>query len=440
MNTIKSWELFERAYKVMPGGASSHGHCYPVLDPYPISFDHGKGSHFWDVDGNEYYDFMCAFGPLILGHAHPAILNAIRDVMDKGLTYATLYEDEVRVSEKLCQLVPNCDMVRYGCQGTESTLAAIRIARGYTGRDKIIKFEGNFHGVQDYTYLGIGGSPGNFGGPPQNPFKIPASWGIPASALETVILQPWNDIDILEKTIKHHADEIACVITEPVLYNIGAVAPEDGYLKGMQELCNENDIVLILDEMITGFRLALGGAQEYFGIDGDLMCFGKALAGGMPLSAVCGKREIMEVVQPGKVAHMGTFNIHPLSAAASLATLGILSENDGQIFTHLTKMGNGCRKALETATARTHTNAIVQGVGGGGSQIYFTKEKKITNYREFFTCDMSVYPKFHKECMKRGVYFHPWQVEHLFICTAHTEDDIAKLESVATEALRALAS
>jgi glutamate-1-semialdehyde 2,1-aminomutase len=270
--------------------------------------------------------------------------------------------------------------------------------------------------------------------------KIPASWGTPSSALETVILQPWNDITILEKTIKQHADEIACVITEPVLYNIGAIAPEDDYLKAVQELCNENDIVLILDEMITGFRLALGGAQEYFGIDGDLMCFGKALAGGMPLSAVCGKREIMEVVHPSKVAHMGTFNITPLAAAASLATLGILSANDGSIFNHLTKMGDGCREALNTAAERTRTDAIVQGVGGGGSQIYFTKAKKITNYREFFTCDMTIYPKFQRECMKRGVYFHPWQMEHLFICTAHTQDDIAKLENAATEALTVLAS
>jgi len=410
-----------------------------VFTPYPLSFDHGKGAYFWDVDGNRYCDYLSAFGPLILGHAHPAITQAIKDVIDRGLTYATLYEDEVKVAERLCQIVPNCDLVRFGCTGTEATMSAIRIARGYTGREKIIKFEGCFHGVHDYVYLGCGGSPGSFGGPLQDPYKIPASWGVPASTLESVILQPWNDLRTLEKTIKRHAADIACVITEPILYNIGAVLPEDGYLKGIQELCNENDIVLILDEVMTGFRLALGGAQEFFGVDGDLMCFAKALSGGMPLSAICGKKHVMEVAQPGKVAHMGTYNITPLAAAASLATLDMLSSNNGAVYHHLARIGDMARSALETAAERTQTDALVQGIAGGGFQMYFTKARKITNYREFISaCDSGLYPKFQRECLKRGVYVHPLQIEHLFVCTEHTENDITELGSAATEALKAI--
>lgn len=436
LNTRKSWELYERAVKVMPGGASSHGQCYPVFDPYPLTFERGKGSKIWDADGNEYVDFILSMGPCILGHCPPKVMEAVRAQLEKGTAFAVLNETEVKLAEKVCEIVPNADMVRFSNSGAEATMSAIRFARGYTGKDKIIKFEGCYHGTHDYVLLGFGGVPGL--GSSIAPFKIASSWGIPDETLRTVILLPWNDLSVVEKTLKRRSHEIATIITEPVLMNIGCVLPEEGYLKGLQELCEDYDVVFILDEVISGFRLAPGGAQEYFGLKPDLATFAKALGAGFPISAITGKKEIMEQVVPGKIMHSGTFNANPLVVAASYAALTELTKNDGAAYKHLHMVGKMLQDGLQNVLEKTHTTGIVQGVGAGGCQLYFTKMKKIRNYRDFFSCDSEKYMRFHKQLLRQGIYFHPQQYEHLFVCTEHTTDDVEKALDAVEQTLRGL--
>jgi glutamate-1-semialdehyde 2,1-aminomutase len=436
LNTQKSWALYERAAKVMPGGASSHGQCYPVFDPYPLTFEKGKGSHIWDADGNEYIDFILSMGPCILGHCHPALMKAAAEQLEKGTAFAVLNENEVKLAEKVCELVPNADLVRFSNSGAEATMSAIRIARGYTGKDKIIKFEGAYHGAHDYVMVGFGGVPSV--GPPTARWKTPASCGVPEDTLKTVILLPWNDLAAVEKVLKRQSHEIAAIITEPVLMNIGTVLPEEGYLRGLQELCQKYDVVFILDEVITGFRLALGGAQEYFGLQPDLATYAKALGAGFPISAITGRREIMENVVPGKIMHSGTYNANPLCVSAALASLTELSKNNGAAYKHLNKIGTMLQDGLQGALEKTKTTGIVQGIGAGGCQLYFTDLKKISNYRDFFRTDSVKYMKFHKELLKRGVYFHPQQYEHLFVCTEHTEEDVQTCVDSATQVLKQL--
>jgi len=437
LTTRKSWALYQRALKVMPGGASSHGQCYPVFDPYPLTFERGKGSKIWDTDGNQYIDFILSMGPCILGHCHPKLMEAVRAQLEKGTAFAVLNETEVKLAEKVCEIVPNADMVRFSNSGTEATMHAIRIARGHTGKDKIIKFEGCYHGAHDYVLMGGLGTPSL--GSSIAPFKIAATWGIPEDTARTVILLPWNDLSVVEKTLKRRAHEIAAIITEPILMNIGTVLPEEGYLKGLQELCEKYDVVFILDEVITGFRLAPGGAQEYFGLKPGLATFAKALGAGFPISAITGMKEIMEQVVPGKIMHAGTYNANPLCVAAAYTALTELTKNDGAAYKHLHKVGKMLQDGLQNAVEKTRTEGIVQGVGAGGCQLYFTKMKKIRNYRDFFSTDSEKYLRFHKELLKRGIYFHPQQYEHLFVCTEHSTEDVRKAITAAEQALKAIA-
>jgi len=437
LNTRKSSSLYDRALKVMPGGASSHGQCYPIFDPYPLTFERGKGSKIWDADGNQYIDFILSMGPCILGHCHPKLMEAVRAQLDKGTAFAALNETEVKLAEKICDVVPNADMVRFSNSGAEATMHAIRFARGYTGKDKIIKFEGCYHGAHDYVLMGGLGTPSL--GSSIAPFKIAATWGIPEDTARTVILLPWNDLSVVEKTLKRRAHEIAAIITEPILMNIGTVLPEEGYLKGLQELCEKYDVVFILDEVITGFRLAPGGAQEYFGLKPGLATFAKALGAGFPISAITGVKEIMEQVVPGKIMHAGTYNANPLCVAASYAAVTELTKDDGAAYEHLHKVGKMLQDGLQSAVEKTRTEGIVQGVGAGGCQLYFTKMKKIRNYRDFFSTDSEKYLRFHKELLKRGIYFHPQQYEHLFVCTEHTAEDVQKCITAAEEALKVIA-
>ncbi len=421
----------------MPGGASSHGQCYPVFDPYPLTFERGRGSHIWDADGNEYIDFILSMGPCILGHCHPKLMEAVREQLTKGTAFAVLNETEVKLAEKFCQTVPTADMVRFSNSGAEATMTAIRAARGHTGKDKIIKFEGCYHGAHDYVLLGFGGTP--VVGPPLARQKIPASWGIPEDTLKSMIQLPWNDLSVVEKTLKRRAHEIAAIITEPVLMNIGTVLPEEGYLRGIQQLCEQYDLLFILDEVITGFRLAPGGAQEYFGLRPDLSTFAKALGAGFPISAIAGKRKIMEQIVPGKIMHSGTYNANPLCVAAAYASLTELTKNGGAAYKHLHKVGTMLQDGLAEAVEKTKTTGIVQGIGAGGCQLFFTKLKKISNYADFFNTDASKYLRFHKELLKMGIYFHPQQYEHLFVCTEHTVPDVQECVDAAEKALRIMA-
>jgi len=437
LNTRKSWSLYQKAKKLIPGGASSHCRCYPAFRPYPLTWDRGKGSKVMDIDGNEYVDCCLSMGPLIHGHSNPRMVEAIKKQLEKGTMFAMPQEIEVEVAEKVHSMVKSAEMVRFCNTGLEATMHAIRVARGHTGKNKIIKFEGCYHGVHDYVLLATMGGP--TGGPEEAPYKIPVSWGIPEETLENTILLPWNNLSVLEKTVKEHANELAAVITEPIMMNIGTVPPKEGYLKGIQEVCNKYGVVFILDEVISGFRLAPGGAQEFYGLHPDLSTFAKALGAGVPISAFAGRKDIMEKVIPGKIFHGGTYNANPLCLAAAKESLTILSENSNAAFKHLGKMASMLMDGLQNAVEKTKTEAIVQGVGSAGCQLYFTKLKKITNYREFYAAtEEEKYYRFHREMLKRGVYFHPAHSEHLFISTVHSEADMAKVADVALQSMKAI--
>jgi len=433
LDTRKSCSLFNRAVKVMPGGASSHGQCYPIFNPYPLGFERGKGSKIWDLDGNEYLDFVLAMGPLIHGHAHPKLIAAVREQLGKGTMFAVLHDKEVDLAEKVCKMT-GMDMVRFSNSGAEVTQTAIRLARGHTGKNKIIKFEGSYHGGHDYVLLGGGTVPN--AGPPTSMFRNPASWGIPEDSLKNTLLVKWNDADSLRKVVKRHSDDLAGIISEPVLMNIGTVPPEEGFLELIRELCDKNDALFILDEVITGFRLAKGGAQEYFGIKADITTYAKALGAGFPISAIAGRRNVMEDLVPGKVFHAGTYNANPLAVVAALASLTEL-ERPGT-YQNLKKVGERLQAGLEKVVEKTKTTAIVQGIGPGGSQLYFTNLKRISNYDDFLKTDGAKYMRMHKILMKKGVYFHPQQNEHLFVSTRHTTEDADVAVTKVEEALREL--
>ena len=438
LKTQRSRGVFDRSFKIIPGGASSNPRCYPIWDPYPLVMERGKGSRIWDLDGNEYIDYKLALGPLILGHCPERVVEAVRRQLQNGTMFGTLTEREVEVAEKIQRVVPCAEMVKFATTGAEATLYAIRLARAYTGRDKVLKFEGHYHGSQDYMLANTSSAPVAALGSPNSSYVIPGSWGIPQETLRTVISIPWNDSTVLEKTIRDHAHDLAAVITEPVMMNVGTIPPEDGYLQRIRELTEENQIVMILDEIISGFRLAPGGAQELYGIKPDLATYAKALAAGFPISAVAGRRDIMENAQPGRASFSGTYHANPICIAAADATLDELMANGYAAYDHLRKVGQMLQDGLEKAVRETASEAIVQGVGAGGLQIYFTKLKRIRNYREFPTCDFRKYLAFHKELIKRGVYTHPGQNEHWFVSTAHSEDDIFRTLGSVREALAAI--
>jgi len=352
--------------------------------------------------------------------------------------FGTLTEREVEAAEKIHRAVPSAEMVKFATTGTEATQVAIRLARAFTGRTKILKFEGHYHGSHDYVLTNTASTPIAALGSRTRPYVIPGSWGIPDETLRTVVSIPWNDSAILEKTIREHANELAAVITEPIMMNVGTVLPQEGYLQRIRELTEQNQIVMILDEIISGFRLAPGGAQEFFGLKPDLATYGKALAAGYPISAVAGSRQIMELAQPGRVSFSGTYHANPLCIAAADATLSELLENEAAAYKHLRKIGGLLQRGIEEAIRQTHSHAIIQGAGPGGFQIYFTPLPQIREYREFGSCDFGKYRRFHKELLKRGVYTHPGQNEHWFVSTAHGEEDVESTLSAVRESLKAI--
>jgi glutamate-1-semialdehyde 2,1-aminomutase len=431
LDTRRSCSLFNRAVKVMPGGASSHAQCYPIFNPYPLGFERGKGSRIWDLDGNEYLDYVLAMGPLIHGHAHPKLIEAVREQLEKGTMFAVLHDKEIDLAEKVCRMT-GMDMVRFSNSGAEATMTAVRLARGHTGKNKIIKFEGAYHGGNDYFLFGGGATA--CAGSPTSMSKTPSSWGIPEETAKNTLLVKWNDAESLEKVVRRNSNDLAAIISEPVLMNIGTVPPEEGFLELIRELCDKNDALFILDEVITGFRLAKGGAQEYFDIKADITTYAKALGAGFPISAIAGRRRVMEDLVPGKVFHAGTYNANPLVVVAALASLTELERP--KTYPNLKKVGDALQVGLERAVEKTKTMAIVQGIGPGGCQLYFTKLKKIRNYNDFLTTDGGKYLKMHRKLLKEGVYFHPQHYEHLFVSTQHTEQDVESAVSRVEKTLR----
>ncbi len=419
----------------MPSGASSNVRVY-AHDPFPILFRKGLGSKVWDVDDNEYVDLLSSYGSVVLGHSHPAIVGAISEQIRNGTMLGTTTELEVEVSKKIQSAVPSAEMVSFANTGTESTMEAIRIARAFTGCDKILKFEGHYHGHHDYVLFSVE-SPSVVAGLEQAPSKLAYYPGIPDGISRTVVIAQWNDPASLEKVLKRNANDLAAIITEPVMGSAGIIPPKDDYLKNMRELADKYDVLLIFDEVLTGFRIALGGAQEFYGVKPDIACYAKALGGGTPIAAVAGRRDVMGMIGPGKIGYGGTYNGNSLCLAAANATLDQLLKNDGAVFRHMHLTGAEIVEGLRDLMARYDLGGIVQGIGPM-FQLYFTEAKRILNYRHTLQSDLQKFRDFRNLMLRRGVYLHPDGTERMMITAAHDRSDVERVLSAAEDSFREL--
>ncbi|WP_017980986.1 glutamate-1-semialdehyde 2,1-aminomutase [Methanocaldococcus villosus] len=403
---MKSKELFEEAKKYLVGGVNS-----PVryFEPYPFFVDRGEGCYIYDVDGNKYIDYCLAYGPLVLGHCNEIVIKEVIEQIRKGSTFGCPTEKEIELAKLVVSYVPSAEKVRFVNSGTEATMSAIRLARGYTGRKKIIKFDGAYHGAHDYVLVKSGSGALTHG--------APNSLGIPEETVKNTILVPFNDEDAVEKAIKENKDEIACIMVEPVMANVGCILPKNGFLKFLREITEEEGILLIFDEVITGFRLARGGAQEYFNVIPDITTLGKILGGGYPIGAIAGKEEIMNNFSPlGKVYQAGTFNGNPVSVTAGIATLKQL---DDEFYKKTFKFAETLANTLRDLIEKYNIEARVYNIGSM-FQIYFNKEDVI-NYDIAKKSDIKMFMNYFYELLKRGVFIPPSQFECCFTCIKHGE-------------------
>jgi len=431
-----SQEWYERAQKYLIEGVNSPSRGSAVYAPGPIVLEHGQGSQVWDIDGNQYTDFMMSFGALIHGHVHPAIVDAVYQAMAEGSHFAAATPAELDAAERFCRMVPSAEAVRFTNTGTEATMLALRLARGFTGRNKFLKFEGHYHGWYDPYLLNAHGHPPEQLGPPEKPARIPDSLGIPPAVFDDVLVAPWNDVARLERVMREQGKELAAVITEPIMANMGCIPPRAGYLQRLRELAQEHGALLILDEVVTGFRYAPGGCQELWGIKPDLSTFGKAMGAGFPVGAVTGRREILEQMRWGEhmVLHYGTFNGHRLTMKVIAANLGLLAADGNAAFRKLHALGDAAIRGLRDVFARRKIKAIVQGFGPM-FQIYFTGQETIHDYRDYCSyVDTARYSRFVQLLLEEGIYMTPSNGLHWIISTAHTEADIKTLVRAADKA------
>ncbi len=429
--TEKSEKLYARAKQVLVEGVNSPSRGGEFYRPCPLFIDHGQGGKIYDVDGNEYVDLMLGFSALVLGHAHPEIIAALERAGKKGTHYAAAAEIEVTVAEKMCRLIPSAEKVRFANSGTEATMAALRLARGYTGRKKFIKFEGQYHGWYDAFLLNCHARPSYTLGTRRDPISIPDSSGITPESLSDTIVVPWNDIQIVADKIKQYRGQIAAVITEPIMSNIGFIPPKPGYLKDLRQLAADNDILFIMDEVVTGFRYAPGGCQEYFEILPDISTFGKAMGAGIPIGAVVGKKDIMESFSWGKVLHYGTFNAARLAMEVVDTNIDILTRDGNAALMHIHAIGDKIIAGLKDILEHRKVPAIVQGFGPM-FQLYFTHKDSIVDFRDYCSAvDTQKFSRFAHELLKCGVYGTVSNGLHSIACTAHTEEDVAKVLNAA---------
>ena len=414
--TEYSKTLFERAVKVMPGGVNSPVRAFGPVGENPVFIDRAKGQYIYDVDGNSYIDYIGSWGPMILGHNHERVMTAIADQAKKGVSFGTATALEVEMAELMCELVPALEMVRMVNSGTEAVMSAIRTARGFTGKDKFIKFEGCYHGHSDALLVKAGSGVMTAG--------IPDSNGVPANCVKDTLTAVYNDLASVEKLFIQNPGQIACVIVEPVAANMGVVLPKEGFLEGLRRLCDEHGALLIFDEVITGFRLGISGASGYYNIKPDLITYGKIIGGGMPVGAYGGRREIMEVVAPvGNVYQAGTLSGNPVAMAAGITQLKQLKEHP-DIYEKTFALGERFRQGAKDIIEKT--GAVCQVVGIGSlSCIYFTPEP-VTDYTSAKTSDTEAFAKYYHYMLEMGNYFGPSQFEAVFISGAHTEADIDK--------------
>jgi glutamate-1-semialdehyde 2,1-aminomutase len=429
--TQKSKALFERALRVMVEGGSSPSRGPANYGDYPLFIARGTGAHITDVDGNRYVDWMMAYGALPLGHAHPRVVEAVAEAAASGTLFAAATEIEVEVAEMIQQMVPGAERVRFANTGTEAAMAAIRLARGYTGRPKFIKFEGHYHGWYDDFLVNAHPQPLASLGHRNDPVKIADSSGLNRRALEDTVVVPWNDLAAVERALETHRGQVAAVITEGVMGNMGVIPPEPGYLTGLRDLTRAHGVLLILDETVTGFRVAPGGCQERFGVQADIATFGKALGAGLPVAAFTGRAEIMDALAWGGVLHYGTQNASRVGLFAARASLQVLQRDGGAAFRQIERIGNQLWDGLRALCATRGVPAIVQSVGPM-AQIMFTSRPAIRDYREFCAhVDRDRYRRFAWALFRHGVYMTPSAALHSVASLAHTEEDVAfTLEAV----------
>lgn len=413
----KSAKLLERAKKILAGGVSSEFRKYN--HPHALFYTHGKGSKIYDVDGNEYLDFTLSQGPLILGHSHPYVLKSISEYSEQGQLFAGQHIREIELAEKINKLIPAAELMRFCLDGSEAIHTAFRVARAKTGKQKFLRFEGHYHGWLDNVCWGISTPSAEALGSREEPEVFPWTDGLAKNTRDEFVVIPWNDAELLKKTIEKHCHELAAIITEPVMCNNGCIMPQDGFLQTIRELCTAYNIAFILDEVITGFRLSLGGAQQFFNIQPDLSIFAKAIASGYPISVITGKKEWMKLIEDAKVIHAGTMNSGNATVAAALATIEVLEKE--LPYDRMFSLGKELMQGIRDAAAETGHKLLVQGPGPMFN-ISFTDAEKISDYRGTLACDKVKLGKFiagmHNEGVRiigRGLWY---------ISAVHTLDDI----------------
>ncbi|MGE4500290.1 MAG: glutamate-1-semialdehyde 2,1-aminomutase [Hydrogenovibrio sp.] len=409
-----SQALFQAAQTHIPGGVNSPVRAFKGVGGDPVFFESAKGAYLKDVDGKQYIDYVASWGPAILGHAHPEVIQTVQQQAEKGLSFGAPTELETTIADLVCDLIPSIDMVRMVSSGTEATMTAIRLARGYTGRDKIVKFEGCYHGHSDSLLVKAGSGALTLG--------VPSSPGVPACLAEETLTLTHNDSDEVRRVFSEIGDQIACIIVEPVAGNMNCIPPEDGFLQTLREVCDESGAVLIFDEVMCGFRVGLTGAQGLYGITPDLTTFGKVIGGGMPVGAFGGKREVMEHIAPlGPVYQAGTLSGNPIAMSAGLKTLQLISENGffESLEVKTKQLVDGLQQAADEAGIPFTTNQV-----GGMFGFFFTEEKNIRRYAQVAKGDMERFKRFYHGMLDAGVYLAPSAFEAGFVSSAHTEADI----------------
>ena len=423
-----SEQLLSRARERIPGGVNSPVRAFNGVGGDPLFFERASGACLYDVDGKSYIDYVGSWGPMIAGHAHPLIVERVREAATRGLSFGAPCPDEVRLAEKVCALVPGLDMVRMVNSGTEATMSALRLARAATGRDTVIKFEGCYHGHADSFLVKAGSGALTLG--------VPNSPGVPAALANLTLALPYNDIAAVEQCFQVHRGEIAAVIVEPVAGNMNCVPPAEGYLQGLRELCDREGSVLIFDEVMTGFRVARGGAQALYGVTPDLSTFGKVIGGGMPVGAFGGKRALMEQVAPaGPVYQAGTLSGNPVAMAAGLASLEVISEPGfySRLAALTRELVDGIQVAANDAGVPLRTTAV-----GGMFGMFFTDQERILNFNEVSQCDVDAFRRFFHLMLERGVYLAPSAFEAGFVSMAHTAEHIEATLAAARESFTQL--
>lgn len=419
--------LFEQAKTVIPGGVNSPVRAFNGVGGNPIFFTKGEGAYLFDADGKRYIDYVASWGPMILGHAHKGVVDAVKATLENGLGFGAPTQIETTLAKKVCALMPSIELVRMVSSGTEATMSAIRLARGYTRRDKIIKFEGCYHGHSDSLLVKAGSGALTLG--------VPTSAGVPVDFAKHTLTLEYNNLDQVKALLKEVGDEVACIIVEPVAGNMNCIPPVDGFLQGLRDACDAYGVVLIFDEVMTGFRVALGGAQAYYGVKPDLTTLGKVIGGGLPVGAFGGQRDIMECIAPlGPVYQAGTLSGNPMSMSAGLAMLNELSM-DENFYTNLNAKVQTLTQGILTQ-AKAHNIGMTANAVGGMFGLFFTDSNSVTNFHQTSQCNVEQFQRFYHLMLEEGIYMAPSAFEAGFVSRAHTQ---AHIEATIEAAGRALA-